>query len=249
MDTESRRVLWAGVSALPAFAWPLDPPRPESVDEAAAWDDGGSFVRHGYFRPEVFWAILAVLAAGGLGWHLVAEPRASDDFWFLLAIIAVLLVAASIWIVRARRPMRIGEEAQRIFATGVMCAVRRCTSDSADSDGAMGATFILLDHRLGDRRAWRTFRALDAWAGRVDPWELDDRIVPSEALFGAQRTGGWFVSAAVGLAEHDARGEQRWVIVTDLGDARPHVTPVPYAEERARIRARLRRPGARSRRS
>lgn len=250
MDTESRRVVWISVSALPAFAWPLDPPRPESVDEVAAWGDADSFVHSGYFRPEFFWAIGAVLAAGVLGWHVVeADVMREDAAWFFPAAIAFLLVLAVVWIVRVRRPLRVGEDAHRIFDTGVLCAVRRCSSDSGDSDSGMAETFIVLDHRMGDRRAWRTFRALDAWADRITSADLDNRIVSSEELFGPDKRGGWFISSGVGLGAFATQGEQRWVIVTDLGEASPHVTTVPYAETRADIRARLRRRDARPRRS
>ena len=249
MDTDSRRVLWASASALPAFAWPLDPPRPESVEEVAAWDAEDSFISRGYFCPEVLWAILAVLAAAGLGWYEIAEGASEDDAWIFLALIVVLLGAACVWIIRARRPLRVGEEAQRIFDTGVLCGVRRCTREWFDSESAVRTSFIVLDHSLSDRRAWRTFRALDAWAEQASASVLETRIVSSEELFGAVRRGGWVMpSGIVGLSDYETLSEPRWVIVTEPGETYPHVTTVPYAETRADIRVRLRRPNARVRR-
>ncbi|UOQ57024.1 hypothetical protein MUN78_15380 [Leucobacter allii] len=268
--------IWARVSSgrPPGVLRPGDVPRPESVDEVAAWAGSEDFRRTVLIAAPILWVALPLAALGFLIQQAIADPTGQGwntsffgesvdvwPSWFLwlvwIAVSLWLLGAVGVLLLRTSAWRALDAENARIFAHGRAHSVHRMSVDHDDGEAGW-ATYVALDHRLDDRRAARIHEAFERWLAGSGTPPSGSAPISSEALFGPQAKGGYFflhlpVSQAAGETT-----EHQWVLITDPpgsagpldpGDDAPEVivTPVPVPKRLRRIRARLRRKAERRR--
>lgn len=247
----------------PGVQRPSSVPRPESVDEVAAWAGSEDFRRTVLVTAPVFWVLLPLAALGFLIQQTVTDPTGQGwnksffgetvevwPAWFLwLVWIAVglwLLVAVCVLALRLGAWRRLDSENQWIYEHGIAHSIHPASVSYDDGEGGTWATHIALDHRLGYRQAARIHEAFEQWLAVTGTPPSGSGPISSETLFGPQAKGGYYFLHLPVSQTGGEPAEHQWVLITESpasdGEARDViVTPVPVPKKREKIRSMLRR--------
>ena len=256
--------IWGRVVAggPPGILRPGPVPRPESVEEVAAWAGSEGFRRVELIFAPVFWVLLPLAALGFLIQQAIADPTGQGwnksffgesvevwPSWFLwlvwIGMGVWLLIAVGVLLLRTSAWKDLGVENRRIFEHGVAHSIHRASVDHDDGEAGGWATYIALDHRLGDRQAARIHEAFEQWlrSGGLPP--SGSAPVSSATLFGAQAKGGYFFLHLPVSQTAGSTTEHQWMLITEPSDGERTgdviVTPVPVWKRLRKIRAKLRR--------
>lgn len=243
------------------LARPDDVPRPESADEVARWAGREDLRRTQLVYAPVFWVVLPLAATTVLVWGTITDPGEgwtgnlfdSDadgqpwNFWLVWVAVGVwLLIAVGVLLLRRSVLRTLRAEDQWVFEHGVAHSIHRTTTDYDDGE-ARWATYVAIDHRIGDRQAALIHQAFELWLTQVRPLRSGSSPIASASLFGAQASGGYFLRDLPISQLSEATTEHEWMLITPPGEANDEVivTPVPTAKHLQRIRRRLRRAAAR----
>lgn len=260
--------IWERVIAgrSPDILRPGPVPRPDSVEEVAAWAGREDFRRTVFVAAPVFWVILPLSALGLLVWGIVTAPGEGwtgdlfdgEDsgqpwnFWLVWAGVGVwLLIAIGVLLLRLSVWRHLGAENARIFEHGVAHSIHRASVDYDDGEAAGWPTYIVLDHRLDDRQATRIHEAFEQWLKTSGTPPSGSGPISSETLFGSRARGGYFFLHLPVSQTAGETAEHRWLLITepsgsdDAGGVT--ATPVPVPKRLRRIRSRLRRKAERRR--
>ncbi len=247
--TGSYAEIWARVlTGRPrAVQRPGPAPRPESVDEVAAWAGSEDFRRTQFIHAPVFWVALPVVALGFLIWGIVTDPADGQpwNFWLVWVAVGVwLLVAVGVLLLRQSVWRDLGVENQWILQRGIAHSIHRASVDYDDGEAGGWATYIALDHRLEDRHAARIHEAFEQWLRLPGLPSSGSGPISSESLFGSAATGGYYFLHLPVSQTAGEDTEHQWLLITeprDGDDDEVIVTPVPVRKQLTKIRAKLRR--------
>lgn len=198
---------------------PGDVSRPESVEEVSRWAGSADLRRTQFVHAPVF----------SLVWVGIV-------IWLFIAI-GVFLSQLSVL-----RDLRV--EKEWIFEQGVAHSIHRASVDYNDGEDNW-ATYIALDHRLDDQQAARIHAAFEQWVSDAGVPPARSELISSQALFGAQAAGGYFILHLPVSTVAGATTDHAWMLIPEPQDNESDgiVTPVPVPvpKKHARIRRRLRR--------
>jgi len=263
-DSPDHSWIWSNAlaSGPPLLARPRDAPEPESVDEVARWAGSEDSRRVELVYAPVFWVFLSLTAIGflifqtvtdptGSGWNITINGESRDTWpaWVPpLAWVGVsvwLFVAVGVLLFRLSLLRDLHAENEWIFEHGVAHSTHRSSVDYDDGE-ARWATYIALDHRLDDRQAARIHAAFEEWLAREGLPPSGSKPISSQALFGAQAAGGYFVLHLPVSAIAGDTAEHQWIVLTEPRQNADSsggviVTPVPVPKKLERIHRKLRR--------
>lgn len=255
--------IWASTSASSPASLnrPHDVPRPESVEEVARWAGSEDLRSTELVHAPVFWVFLPLAVLGYLIWGMITDPGEGwtgnlfDDansgqlwnFWLIWVGVGVwLLIAIGVLFVRLSIFRSLRAENEWIFERGVAHSIHRASLDYDDGE-ARWATYIALDHRIGDQQAARIHLAFEQWLSQVGLPPSRSKPISSETVFGSQAKGGYFILRLPVSQAAGATTEHQWTLFTEPrdGEGEVLVTPVPVPKKLRRIRRKLHRKAAR----
>jgi len=258
---------WARASRgyLRPMVRPHDVPRPESVAEVAGWEDPNGFGRTELYHAPIFWVCLPLAALGFLIWGIITDPGdgwSADPFggsgsrlwngWFVWVAVAVwLLIMIGVLLVNIAAAAEVRADNAWIFAYGIPYSIHISPYRSTGGEGESWPTFIGIDHRLPDKKAFVVHQALHDWLSQsevqteLESGSLSRRsVISAQELFGDDAEGGYYIESIPGFGSDDHFAAHRWVLITEPRDPAsedgPTVTTVPLEEKREKIRRRLR---------
>ncbi|WP_449276723.1 hypothetical protein [Leucobacter sp. GX24907] len=262
VDSPDHSWIWANALASkpPTLDRPREVPLPESIAEVSRWAGSEDSRRVELVYAPVFWVFLPLAAIGFLIFQTVADPTGSGwsitingenrDTWpgwvpplAWVGVSVWLLVAVGVLLFRLSLLRDLHAENEWIFAHGVAHSIHRASADYDDGE-ARWATYIALDHRLDEEQASRIHAAFEAWLAREDLPPSGSKPISSQALFGAQAAGGYFILRLPVSAIAGTTAEQQWMLITEPRENADSsggviITPVPVPKKLERIRRKL----------